>query len=289
MRCNKPQKNMPSSHAAVAIGSFVLILRNPDRGFRIRALPAQQGQEFRENHRRGAPDLGILDDERRRDYRTPVAGERFQSDASRIHQSIERDFEDARHLGIGAPQVRWGRSGSDDRVQPESAHVNVDWCQRAEGLHILHAEADLLVRLAQRGPLEGFARIDDAARQRHLAAVPLERPGADGQDEMSELSLGAARKEEQQAGRLSNARGIEIRTPLRTRPRRHERLRVGAGQRAAQRGLEPRHDVGKGGHRPGCYGTSVICAQLLFGAGYDDKVTALTISSAMIAYPESFG
>ena len=125
-----------------------------------------------------------------------------------------------------------------NRVQPESAHVYVDRGQRADRPHICRLEADLLVRFAERGLLEGSARIDRAARQRYLPAVQFERAGANGQDEMGTRS---ARKQEQQARRLSNARRIEIRTPLSRRPRRHERLRVGAGQRAAQRGFEPRH------------------------------------------------
>ena len=71
--------------------------------------------------------------------------------------------------------------------------------------------AESRAREAQRRMLEGFARFDHAARQRHLTAVPLEGAGANGQDDMR---LGPARKEEQQAGRQSNARGIEVRTPL---------------------------------------------------------------------------
>ena len=70
-------------------------------------------------------------------------------------------------------------------MQPESAYVNIDRRQRADRLHIFRSEADLLMRFAQGGLLECFARIDRAARQRHLAAVQLlERAGANGQNEM---------------------------------------------------------------------------------------------------------
>ena len=89
-------------------------------------------------------------------------------------------------------------STRDDRVQPEAADGNVERRQRAE--HSAQAgavERDFFVRLAQRRLLERLARFDDAARQRHLAAVPAERVGADGQHDVRVV---LAREEEQQAG-----------------------------------------------------------------------------------------
>ena len=84
-------------------------------------------------------------------------------------------------------------------MQPEAADVDVDRRQRAERSHAGRLEADLLVRFAQRRLFERLARFDDAAGQRDLPAVPLERVGADGQDEMwavrrSERAAGARRR-----------------------------------------------------------------------------------------------
>jgi hypothetical protein len=45
-------------------------------------------------------------------------------------------------------------------------------------------QADFLVGLAKSGLIVGFARLDDSARQRHLAPVPIERLGAHGQDKV---------------------------------------------------------------------------------------------------------
>ena len=88
-------------------------------------------------------------------------------------------------------------SGGDDGMEPEAADVDVDRRERAQRSHARRLEADLLVRLAQRRLFERLTRFDDAAGQRDLAAVPLERAGAHGQNEMRAVLGG---KEQQEPG-----------------------------------------------------------------------------------------
>ena len=82
-------------------------------------------------------------------------------------------------------------------------------------------QPDLFVRFAQRRLLEGFARLDDAAGKRNLAAVPPERVGANGQDEMSDV---VERKEQEQAGGVADAGGVDARRPFARRHRREAAL-----------------------------------------------------------------
>ena len=88
-------------------------------------------------------------------------------------------------------------------MKAETGDGNIDRRQCAEHPHALERQRDLLVRFAQRRLLEGFARLDDAARQRHLAAVPAERLRAHRQHDVRAI---ADRKTQQQARRLPNAR-----------------------------------------------------------------------------------
>ena len=71
----------------------------------------------------------------------------------------------------------------DDRMEAKSADGNVERRQRAEHADRRERQRDFLVRLAQRRLLERLARLDDAARQRHLPAVP-ERVGAHGEHDV---------------------------------------------------------------------------------------------------------
>ena len=68
--------------------------------------------------------------------------------------------------------------------------------------------ADLLVRLAQRRLLEGLARIDDAAGQRHLAAMA-QRLGAHGEDDVR-LSRSTERGDREDAKDSSASGGLAI-------------------------------------------------------------------------------
>ena len=140
--------------------------------------------------------------------------------------------------------VSAGRASADgdDRMQAESADRNVDRRQRAEHADPVDVQRHFLVRLAQRRLLERFAGIDDAARQRHLAAVPAERIGANGQDDVRAVVV---RKQEQQSGGVTDARGIETGRPISSRDRREALVR--ARRRAGQRKtiFEQGDDVGE--------------------------------------------
>ena len=137
-------------------------------------------------------------------------------------------------------------------------------------------QADFLVRLTQRRLLERFARIDDAARQRDLSAVPAERVRANGQHEM-----GAAvdRKDQQQARRMANSGGIESVGPLTPRLRGENGLCGCAGEDAAQTIRQTFDDIIKmhGSATPsGGSAARVIhdwtCSQATRGGGFADAL-----------------
>ena len=127
-------------------------------------------------------------------------------------------------------------------MESETADVDVDRRERAQRSHAGGLEADLLVCFAERRLFERLARFDDAAGQRDLAAVPLERAGAYGQDEMRAV---LEREEQQEAGRMANPRPVEVGRPLTRRPRHHAMLCRLAGKRPGQRPFEARDSVGK--------------------------------------------
>ena len=120
-------------------------------------------------------------------------------------------------------------------METESADRDVDRCERAEDADARPVESDLFMRLAQRRVLERFAAIDGAARQRHLAAVAIERFGADGQHEVRPI---VARKEQQQPGGMARERRVRIAGPWPRRTRRHFGLRAHARKRFAQGRLD---------------------------------------------------
>ena len=126
-----------------------------------------------------------------------------------------------------------------------------------------------------------FARLDDAARQRHLSAVPSERASTKREHDMW---TPGNRKHQHQAGRIADAGAIEIVGPSMTRPRRKERLSRRPRKRRLQSGREPRDDFIEI-HSGRCYrmGTIDMKLQSLCGAGYELDVTARTISPAMNA------
>src|ERR1035437_1347868 len=70
---------------------------------RPRHVPAQQGEEFGQHHRRRPPDLVIADGadakERNRD-RTLVADAVDRRESRRLEQLIQGDVENPRHLGV---------------------------------------------------------------------------------------------------------------------------------------------------------------------------------------------
>ena len=102
------------------------------------------------------------------------------------------------------------------------------------------AQRDFFVRLPQRCLLERFARLDDAAWQRDLPAVPAES---------SELTVSTmcARvvngKDQQQTCGISSAREIETRRPFAPWDGLERGLDLGAWQLALKRGLELADDI----------------------------------------------
>ena len=93
------------------------------------------------------------------------------------------------------------------------------------------------MRLAQRRLLECLAWFDDAARQRHLSAVPSERARAKREHDVRTPGDG---KHQQQPGRIADAGMIESFWPLTARLRRQERLRRRARERSLQPGRKTR-------------------------------------------------
>ena len=86
--------------------------------------------------------------------------------------------------------------------------MDVDGREGAERLDRGDVQADLLVRFAQRRLFDTLARFDHAAGQRDLPAVPLERVGANGEDEVRDI---VDRKEQQEAGGMADGRRRDTR------------------------------------------------------------------------------
>ena len=107
--------------------------------------------------------------------------------------------------------------------------------RRSEYADRVEREGHFLVGFAQCRLVEGLARIDDAARQGHLAAMASECSGPHGQHDMCALGNG---KHEQQAGRIPNARRMKSLRPLAPRLRRQEVVSGAPGQGRRQRALE---------------------------------------------------
>ena len=134
----------------------------------------------------------------RRRRRTPAPSVRARR-ASARSRPVAPDPTGRRHAtsrisatspsGWRQPRPRGGRG--DDRVQPETADRNIQRRQRAEDAHVLGRERHFLVRLAQGGALERFARLGDATRQRDLAAMTSQRVGPDRQHD---VGVGADRE-----------------------------------------------------------------------------------------------
>src|SRR4051794_23053129 len=94
------------------------------RSVRFASSPAQQCQEFGENHRRRAPDFV------RRDVKTgdgevdAVALALDAADGLRIEQRVNGNLEDVRDLAVGRRQPGTLRPRGDDRIQSKAADRN---------------------------------------------------------------------------------------------------------------------------------------------------------------------
>ena len=172
-----------------------------------------------------------------------VAQSRTAVRASR--KQIDVDLENPRHFAGGRREARPDGRRGDDRVQPEAADRDLERRQRAQRPHRadINGQADLLVRLAKRRLLVRFARVDHAARQRHLAAMPFKRVGAHGQDDMgvgiartggAGRAGGAGGEDQQQASGVADARAVEVGRPFTPRPRCEPLVRRRPRQRPLQ-------------------------------------------------------
>ena len=183
------------------------------------------------------------------------------------------DVEDARDLGVGRLEVAAGWLRRDNRMQAEPLTGMSSGVSASEQAHAVGDERDLLVCFAQRRLLERFARFDDAARQRHLSAMPHRDRSAPS------ATRGRARhgEDEQQSGGVTNARRIESGGPVAPRVRRHAapappHRAAGASSASSSR---PR-TIGEQHARRSV--DRHLRRRCCGGAGYDEFVTALTTS-----------
>jgi len=124
-----------------------------------------------------------VDVERRHGEGDAVALAFSRREMPRIEKVVHPDFEDSGDLAVRRRQRRPRRVHGDDRMQAETADRNIQRRERAQDAHLVQRQRDLLVRLAERRLLERLPRIDNAARQRDLAAMP-QRISADGEDDV---------------------------------------------------------------------------------------------------------
>ena len=127
-------------------------------------------------------------------------------------------------------------------MNPEAADRNIDPGQGTQTPDLTCRKPHFLVRFAQRGLLVAFARFNDASRQGHLPAVPIE-----GVRPKCQQHVGTAVDWEQQeeTGCLADAGCIKSGRPYARRVRRHDGLSCRSRQDALQRRLEPSNDVGE--------------------------------------------
>jgi hypothetical protein len=206
--------------------------------------------------------------------------------AVRRHQRVDSRLENARHLTSVGCQ-RWPSfTDADNRVKAEPADGNIERRQCSQDADEIRRQPHFLAGFPERGLFERFAGIDDAARQRNLAAVTAERIGADRQENVRvRLSIYSRREDQQQTRRMTQLLLSEAVGPLSARDGCQVRLRCRTRQLACERIFESCDDIRKLHLRRAArrYGTTVMAEQLFCGAGYDADVIALTTSEAMYA------
>jgi hypothetical protein len=164
-------------------------------------------------------------------------------------------------------------------MQTETADRNVERRQGSEHSHSSGIEADFLVRLPQRRMLDALTHLDDASRERHLAAVSPQGVGAHRQHHVCAVG---DREEQDETCRVPNVCRIESRGPVGPWNRHQPLVRHGTGEVGAERRFDLTEGFDKRHSRYGG-GTSVIHAQFACGAGYVPEAAARTISAAMKA------
>ncbi len=196
------------------------------------------------------------------DQRAPVSLALDGHQPLGVREVVNGHLENSHHLAVRRREDGPRPGDGDDRMQAEAAHRNVERRQRSEHAHIVDPQRDFFARLAQRRLLDGFARLDAAAGQRHLTAVSVQRVGAHREHDVRTVDDG---EHEQKARRLPEACRVEGRWPAPARPRSEDLLRRSARERGIQRVFElpdeggeinhsgvfptPIHEIGKRGPR----------------------------------------
>ena len=238
---------------------------------RRRACPPQDREELGEHHRRRTPDFDAFRQKHGKFHGSCFARHRPPFDLRGIHQASQRWFDNSRDFAVRGLE-HWLTAGRcDDRMQAKTADGDVNGRENAKAPRLARRQTDFLLGLPKRRFVVGFASLDNAARQRHLAAMSIQglRPNRE-----NNVWLIVEREEQQQSGCMSNTLDGKPGGPVAPRPRGHQRVSSGAREGAGQRNLEPLQDFSKR-HRQ----NKAICGQLDFGAGYDGEVTAFTSSA----------
>lgn len=207
-----------------------------------RAAPAEHCQEFAEDHRGSAPNLGAVDDKRRHVERLTAALEGAMGERGGIHQRLNRNFQQPSDLSVGGMEI-WARVRQrDEGVEPESADRDVNRGKVAHDSDNRGVEPDLFAGFPDGRLHERLAGIDRTAGQRDLTFVTTECVGAYRQQQRRPIVHWI---NERQTGGMTDACGIEVRRPLATRPRGEPVLRCDAWQWARQADDQPAFQFGE--------------------------------------------
>jgi len=126
-----------------------------------------------------------------------------------VEEKAERRFEPIRDLMLVRAQWQVGRDDGDDRRDYETGDGPVI-LDRPNDIGRDGVEAELLVRLAQRGGNGVFAGIDPAAREGDLAGMRPQRVAANGQDHSGIRSVGDRDQHCRRGRRLGAELGFEV-------------------------------------------------------------------------------
>ena len=194
----------------------------PKSVWRRRSMPfVEQARKFAQNHGGGAPDdlpadvvIGISD-------RVAVAFTRHPVEPGRVPEVVQRHLQERLDFFRMKQELRTLVRDGDVRVHDEVADGHPERRQRADDTDAIRTNADLFLRLAQRGRVCRLARIDRAAGQADLAGVL--RQAAMPHGERNHRSVGTG-KEQDQRGSAARRLRLEVGRPVRQPRRRCEAL-----------------------------------------------------------------
>ena len=228
------------------------------------------------------------------------------------HKSATLDFEYQRDFAVRWRQQRPRRGRGDDRVQPETADRNIQRRQRAEDAHMLGRERDFLLRLAQGGPLERFARLGappgsetwppwrPSVSARTVSTMWASAPIGNTRSSPAACRMcdgsnpgGQSRRGRGDISACASPPGNGCARPISSRARTSSNAKC-----TMQHASNARMHRCTTAMRPSIlhcafchygFGTTDISGQLVRGGGYGTVVAASTTSEAMNAYPASLG